>query len=181
MKIAVCVVVLSLLAPPLSYGADPNTPEANIAVIKAQIAQQNRGDWAGSLTLYTDQTRNFGRPVGRAVMSKIFEDIWRTFPDWHVEVRDITAIGDSVIVREKTSGTHDGVGRIPVNGGMLVDVKPTHRHFVVDQIHWFKLRGGKIIDHYATRDDLSMLQQLGLSPAPRAFDWARFAAEANGH
>ncbi len=180
MKIAMYVIVLSLFAP-ASYGADLDTPQTNIAVIRAQIEQQNRGDWRGSLALYTDQTRNFGRPVGRAVMAKIFQDIWATFPDWHVEVRDIVAVGDSVIVREKTSGTHQGVGKIPVNGGMLVDVQPTHRRFVVDQIHWFKLRDGKIVDHYATRDDLSMLQQLGLSPVPEPFDWAMFAARANGH
>lgn len=110
-------------------------------------------------------------------MARIFQDIWGTFPDWHVDIVDIMAIGDSVVVREKVSGTHEGVGRIPVNGGMLVGVPPTHRHFQADAIHWFKLKDGKIADHYATRDDLSMMQQLGLLPPPIAFDWRKFAME----
>ena len=78
-----------------------------------------------------------------------------------------------------TSGTHEGVGRIPVNGGMLVGVAPTHRRFKAESIHWFKLKNGKIVDHYATRDDLSMMQQLGLSPSPQPFDWGAFAMQAN--
>jgi hypothetical protein len=79
------------------------------------------------------------------------------------------------------SGTHRGTGEIPVNGGMLVGVTPTGKHFEIAAIHWFKLRAGKIMDHYAVRDDLAMMQQLGLSPEPAPFDWAGFAAEVNRH
>jgi hypothetical protein len=35
----------------------------------------------------------------------------------------------------------------------------------VQHIHWYKLLDGKIVDHYATRDDIGMMQQLGLLPA----------------
>ena len=171
--------VLPLLVTSAALAAEPNAPAANIAVITDQIDEQNRGDWRTALGVYTRDTRNFGRPVGRAVMARIFQDIWITFPDWHVDILDIMAIGDSVVVREKVSGTHEGVGRIPVNGGMLVGVPPTHRHFKADAIHWFKLEDGKIADHYATRDDLSMMQQLGLLPPPIAFDWRKFAMETN--
>jgi hypothetical protein len=31
-------------------------------------------------------------------------------------------------------------------------------------MHWYKLRDGKIVDHFASRDDLGMTQQLGLLP-----------------
>lgn len=165
----------------MAQAAEMSTPDANIAVIKHQIEQQNRGDWKAALDVYTAESRNFGRPVGRAVMARVFEDIWGTFPDWHVDILEITAVGDSVVVREKSGGTHNGVGKIPVNGGLLVGVQPTHKHFEVDAIHWFKLSDGKIIDHYAVRDDRLMMQQLGLSPAPAPFDWAQFAAEANEH
>jgi predicted ester cyclase len=114
-------------------------------------------------------------------MARIFEDIYTTFPDWHVDIKDIAASGDYVIVREVTSGTHKGVGKIPVNGGMLVGVAPTQKHFAIDAIHWFTVKQGKIVDHYATRDDLAMMEQLGLSPQPAPFDWGKFAAEANEH
>src|SRR5438552_6948804 len=71
---------------------------------------------------------------------------------------------DSVVMRCKVGGTHRGVGKIPVNGGMLVGVTPTGKHFETDHIHWLKFRDGKIADHYATRDDIGMMRQLGLIP-----------------
>jgi len=67
-------------------------------------------------------------------------------------------------MRCKVSGTHRGTGKIPVNGGMLVNVAPTGKHFETDHIQWLKFRDGKIVDHYATRDDIGMMRQLGLLP-----------------
>lgn len=49
---------------------------------------------------------------------------------------------------------------------MLVQVPPTGRHFEVQHIHMLQLRAGKIVEHFANRDDLGMMQQLGLLPAP---------------
>lgn len=174
-------------APATAPAADPTTlvaatpAAANEAIIRAQLDLMNRGDWKAALNYYTPQTRNFGRPVGRAVMARIFEDIYRTFPDFHHHIVDLVAVGDSVIVRVTMSGTHRGTGRIPVNGGMLVGVTPTGKHFEVPAIHWYVLQAGKIMDHYAVRDDMAMMQQLGLSPQPAAFDWARFAEQVNRH
>ena len=99
----------------------------------------------------------------------MLEDIHRTFPDMRLEIVDLLAAGDAVIVRCRFSGTHEGVGQLPVNGGLLVGVAPTHKHFEVQHIHWYELRAGKIVDHYATRDDIGMMQQLGLLPAPPPF------------
>ena len=181
MKAFVLALTVSLFGVPAGWASDADTQAANIAVVKTQIDIMNRGDWKTALDYYSDSSRNFGRPVGRAVMARIFEDIYTTFPDWHVDIKDIAASGDSVIVREVTSGTHTGVGKIPVNGGMLVGVAPTLKHFAIDTIHWFTVKQGKIVDHYATRDDLAMMEQLGLSPEPAPFDWGKFAADANTH
>jgi predicted ester cyclase len=49
-----------------------------------------------------------------------------------------------------------------VNGGRLVGVEPTGKHFEVQHIHWHKVRNGRFVDHYAVRDDLGMMSQLGL-------------------
>ena len=171
------LVMVSLLASSSMLAAD--NPSTNIKIIEKQLAEMNGGDWKTALDVYTPDTRNFGRKVGRAVMARIFQDIYTTFPDFKQEIVEIVAVGDSVIVREKMKGTHDGVGRIPVNGGLLVGVAPTGHHYEIDAIHWYKLKDGKIVDHYAVRDDLKMMQDLGLSPEPASFDWATFAAEAN--
>jgi predicted ester cyclase len=179
MKSPWLMVVACMVFGMAARAADTDVEAANIAVVRAQHEAFNRGDWRAALEPYTDESKNFGRQVGRAVMYRIFEDIYTTFPDWQAQIQEIKASGDTVIVRVLTSGTHRGVGRIPVNGGLLVGVAPTNKHFEAAAIHWMKLKDGKIVDHYATRDDLAMMEQLGLSPQPKPFDWAKFAAEAN--
>lgn len=171
------LMTVGLLAPAIVFAAD--TSSTNIEIVRNQLAEMNRGDWKTALDVYTPDTRNFGRKVGRAVMARIFHDIYVTFPDFRQDIVEIVAVGDSVIVREKMSGTHDGVGRIPVNGGMLVGVAPTGHRYDIDAIHWYKMKDGKIAGHYAVRDDLKMMQDLGLSPKPALFDWSAFAVEAN--
>lgn len=161
--------------------AETSSEAANRSVIETQIAEMNSGDWRTALNVYDARSRNFGRPVGKATLARIFQDIYATFPDWHMRIEDIVAVGDSVIVRAMTTGTDRGVGQIPVNGGMLVGVPPTQKHFAAEAIHWYKVRDGVILDHYATRDDLGMMEQLGLSPSPKPFDWRAFAAAANRH
>ena len=52
----------------------------------------------------------------------------------------------------------------PANGGGLVGVKPTGKRHEITHIHWYTLRDGKIVQHYANRDDLGMMRQLGLAP-----------------
>lgn len=70
--------------------------------------------------------------------------------------------GENVVVRCRVSGTHRGIGRLPVNGGKLVGVEPSGERFEVQHIHWFKIRDGRLVNQHAVRDDLSVMSQLGL-------------------
>ena len=108
--------------------------------------------------------KNFNEPVGREGIRTRIEDIVATFPDYRKEIVDLIARGDTVVVRCRVSGTHRGVGKLALNGGMLVGVPPTGKHFEVQHIHWYRLRDGKIVEHTAARDDLGMMRQLGLLP-----------------
>jgi predicted ester cyclase len=140
--------------------------ETNRKVVRESWDAFNRGDMvAAAEEFWAEDTRNHGRAVGRAGVLAVLKDIQTTFPDVRFTPVEFVAEGEWVSVRGMFSGTHQGVGRLPVNGGMLVGVQPTGRHFEVQHIHMMQVRGGKIIDHYANRDDLGMLQQLGLLPA----------------
>ena len=141
----------------------------NEDVVRDFVESINRGDVRSALLDLAEDAKNFGRPVGREGFRQVLEDILTTFPDWHMEIEEMVAKGDSVIVRLKVSGTHRGIGKLPVNGGMLVGVAPTQKHFEVQHIHWLKLRDGKIADHSATRDDIGMMRQLGLLPPAPAW------------
>lgn len=110
-----------------------------------------------------------GRGVTRDMLKGNLEDIFTTFPDWHSEIIDMVADHDVVVTRNRVSGTHKGVAKRAVNGGMLVGVQPTGKRFEVQHIRWYKLRDGKTVEHRAVRDDIGMMRQLGLLPPAPTF------------
>ena len=55
------------------------------------------------------------------------------------------------------SGTHQGP---------LMGMPPTGRSMQQAHMHFVRFRDGKAIEHWGVRDDLSMMQQLGVIPEP---------------
>ena len=80
------------------------------------------------------------------------------FPDIHMQIEAIIAEGDLVACRVHTEGTNLG----PFNEM----VPPTGRRFSARQSHWFRVADGKLAEHWATRDDLSAMLQLGIIRPP---------------
>jgi Predicted ester cyclase len=80
------------------------------------------------------------------------------FPDIQMTIEAMAADEDLVSVRVVATGTNLG----PLNG-ML---PPTGRSFRAQQSHWFRVRDGRLAEHWATRDDLSTMLQLGVIPMP---------------
>jgi predicted ester cyclase len=79
------------------------------------------------------------------------------FPDLHFSVEAIVAEGDLVAVRLLGEGTNLGpIGPVPATG----------RRFTSRSSHWFRVAGGKLAEHWATRDDLTAMLQLGIVKAP---------------
>jgi predicted ester cyclase len=134
----------------------------NEEAVRLAFASLNRGDLEVYLDHWDLDAKNFNVAMGREGIRRGIEDILATFPDWHMEIIELIARGDSVVARFTVSGTHRGVGKLPMNGGMLVGVQPTEKHFSVEHIHWMRLRNGKIVEHTATRNDIGMMRQLGL-------------------
>jgi predicted ester cyclase len=80
------------------------------------------------------------------------------FPDFVAVIEAMVEDGDTTAVRIRSEGTNDG----PLNGV----VPPTGRRFSAAQTHWYRIEDGRLAEHWATRDDLTMLLQLGLVPRP---------------
>ena len=80
------------------------------------------------------------------------------FPDLHMTIEAIVAEGDTVAVRVLSQGTNLG----PLNGV----VPPTGKRFVARQSHWFRVADGKLAEHWATREDLPAMLQLGVVQPP---------------
>jgi predicted ester cyclase len=141
----------------------------NAAIIRRQNAVGNSGDYSASVGFNAKDADNFGRPLGPKGILPVLTDIHTTFPDWRMEIEDLAAVGDVVITRMTVTGTHKGVAKLHVNGGLLVGVPPTGKSFKVEHIHWCRYKDGLIVDHYAVRDDLGMMQQLGLLPPVKPY------------
>jgi predicted ester cyclase len=164
MKRILVGVALGIAMPLLALGQATDDVKRNQEVIRQHHERLNRGDVQAALLDYAEDTKNHGRPVGRDGLRLVLEDIYTTFPDWRMEILEMVAEKDSVVVRCTVSGTHRGVGKRPVNGGMLVGAEPTQKRFEVQHMHWYRLRDGKIVEHRANRDDLGMMRQLGFLP-----------------
>jgi predicted ester cyclase len=97
-------------------------------------------------------------------MLAVFRSLIKAFPDFRFEARHIVSAGDTVVAELTMSGTHRGTPDLPVLGGLLTGVAPTGRHVSVENIHVYRFENGLIADHRAVRDDLGLMQQLGLIP-----------------
>lgn len=79
------------------------------------------------------------------------------FPDFRIQVEDLVADGDQVWVHVTGSGTHEGEFQgLPATG----------RHFEARSVDMWQVRDGKLAEHRAVRDDLSMMRQLGALGQP---------------
>jgi predicted ester cyclase len=165
MRKAIIAAVLIAFLPQLAFAQASDREMRNQEAVRQYKAHINLGDAKAAAADWVEDAQTFGRPTMRTGVQRVLEDIFVTFPDWHMEIQSIVADGDTVVVHSKVSGTHRGVGKLAVNGGMLVGVQPTGKHFEVSAVHWYKLRDGKLAEGFGVRDDLGMMQQLGLLPS----------------
>ena len=86
-------------------------------------------------------------------------------PDFQNTIEDVIAEGDKVLVRLTTRATHQGE---------LLGIPPTGKAVTVTVMDLFRVADRKIAEQWVARDDLGMMQQLGIIPAP-----GQAAADAN--
>lgn len=144
-------------------GVSAMSTQDNKRIIRSEFEEiwnQGKLDLIG--TYYSADFINFGRPCPLDRLHQIFE-AWRTaFPGLHFAIDAQIAEGDQVLSHCTVSGTHLG----PFVLLQLWSLPPTGKRFSVRQMHLHRLRDGQIVEHWAVREDLGMLQQLGVIPAP---------------
>jgi len=160
----IALAVLLLLPAALAFAQQPNDAQEarNLEVLKRYAELGRQGDYAAQAAMWAPNASNNGRAVTIDEIRGQLEDLHRTFPDLRSETLETTAAGDLVIVLQRTSGTHQGIARTEIYGGMLREARPTGRRFEILRTHWWRLRDGKIVWHQVVADDLGMMRQLGL-------------------
>lgn len=143
---------------------------ANKQLIQRLIDEgHNRQNAVAAATCYSEDAMNHGRVVGRVGMQRVFETLYRVFPDFHYRMLESTAEDDRVVCALEMSGTHRGEPLLrEAFSGMLSGVPPTGKLVKVLQFHSFRIKNAHIAEHAAVRDDMSMVLQLGLVRRPES-------------
>lgn len=77
---------------------------------------------------------------------------------------------DLVVTHGTMAGRHTGPFTVYDDDARVVQVFPaTGRRFTVDHAHFFRMRDGLIVEHWAVRDDRSLGEQLGWAPPTPAY------------
>jgi ketosteroid isomerase-like protein len=100
---------------------------------------------------------------GKDACAQYFAGWLNGFSDAHVEVHAVHITGDVAVEEGTFTGTHDGVLRTPAG-----DIPPTGRRVAGDYIEVHRFRDGKSVYSNLMYDQLELLGQLGLAPAPAA-------------
>jgi predicted ester cyclase len=132
--------------------------QANAAVV-ARLWDEAFND--GSLEvlseLVSEQFVNFGSVTnGPQLLATLIQDQRSAFPDMRFTPVQVIAADDWVLTRTRWTGTFTA----PFSFIGLAGVEPTGLSFDVQHVHGFRLAEGKIVEHWAVRDDLTMHNQL---------------------
>jgi len=98
-----------------------------------------------------------GRNRGPESMRGVATMLRTAFPDLRFTIEELVAEGDIVAGRLTMSGTHEGP---------LMVMQPTGRWVRQDHMHFVRFRDGKAVEHWGVRDDVGMMQQMGVMPEP---------------
>lgn len=119
----------------------------------------NSEKWSSKVSENYDPT--LPEPVtGRKAMDSWFTDLFRMFPDYHVEKERIFAQDDWVCLEMMESGTLKGAITGP--GGQAVP--PTNKAFRMRTCIVCRVQHGRIREVRAYYDVLNLMAQLGLQP-----------------
>ncbi len=100
-----------------------------------------------------------GQPSGLEGFKQFTTSFRAAFPDLRYTIDDEIAEGDKVVQRVTGHGTMKGA---------FAGMPATNKYATWSEIHISRLKDGKIVEHWATVDQLGMLQQLGHAPMPTA-------------
>ena len=131
--------------------------DENKQVVLRQIEALNRGelDIVEELTHpdFLNHEATPSRAIGVPGMRATAELLRNAFAGFRLEPLDVIGERDRVVVRARASGRHvDVFAGIPATG----------REFSVQHIHIWRLAGDKVVEHWASRDDVGAMRQLGV-------------------
>ena len=119
---------------------------------------------AGDMTAVDDLVaedfvpHTFPGTTDREGLKRAMERVSQGLADATFTIDDVIAEGDQIAVRLTSSATQVGE---------FMGMPPSGKHYEIEEIHIFRVRDGRITEHWHQFDQLGMMRQLGAMPAQR--------------
>lgn len=137
--------------------------EENKAIVRRyrEIHNKSQLDQLGEVLAadFVGHSLRPGLPAGLDGARMAHQGGLAAFPDLRVTTEDLIAEGDKVVERWTQTMTHTGVSMFGAPAGSGKKVKVTG-------ISIYRIANGKIVEHWSQGDTVSLLQQMGVMPAP---------------
>jgi steroid delta-isomerase-like uncharacterized protein len=137
--------------------------EKNKDLVARYIAALNAHDAEAAEALAAPDLVNHAalpEAQGAAGMKGILKKLFKAMPDLTMTCEDFIAEGDRVVCRVRVRGTQTGPLEMK-----LFPLPASGRQVSTEHIHVFRIAGDRLVEHWAGRDDIAMLRQLGHLPA----------------
>ncbi|MGY1694528.1 ester cyclase [Geodermatophilus sp. SYSU D00814] len=131
------------------------TDEAR-AVVEEMLRRQQAGDdgWLDELVA-VDMVNHAAGPQGREGLTEILRTIDHDLGPVTLEQHHLVGDGDVVAQHLTLRGTHRA-STMP----LLAGVPPSGRRVAWRFIHLWRVAGGVVVEHWACRDDMGLLEQV---------------------
>jgi steroid delta-isomerase-like uncharacterized protein len=103
------------------------------------------------------QNRAPGRANGPESTRRTAQWLLGAFPDLQIEIQQVIAEGDLVAARSIMRGTYQS---------NFMGIPPTGQSFEATRTDVFRVSEGRLAEHWANRDDLTMMVQIGIARPP---------------
>jgi steroid delta-isomerase-like uncharacterized protein len=141
-------------------GEMPRTTENKQIALRFMEECWNQGDQNAMRELIADNCR-YHDPVFPGVQNlpQHIASCRSGFPDLRFTVEDIIGERNEVVVHWTARGTHTGP---------FLGMQPTNRPCNVSGTSIYRMDGGKIVEHWADWNVMTLMEQLGVSAPPKA-------------
>ena len=139
--------------------------EANKQVVRKVEEAWNRNDVAALDQYFARDFDNKqsgvpGMPPGLATAKQTHAMVMASFPDRKVEILDLIADGDKVMVRTRITGSNKG------GAAWLGAPTANDKPFDIEAWSVYQLGDGKITKHAGLNDAVTLMTQLGILKPP---------------
>jgi predicted ester cyclase len=104
-----------------------------------------------------DHTARPDEPQGLAGVRQTMLWLGTVFSDQRWEIHQVIGEGETVVVYCTFHGRHTGD---------LMGIPPTNGEVAMDYVQILRFQDGKAVERWGVRDDMALMRQLGVLPAP---------------